>query len=168
MIETHEQRWLIAELETPLSSEASRELSLADRAYQEPELAEAHLDRALAIAPQHLEVWIALYRFYFYSGQLDRAVVWAERCIERTATELGLAPAWRDVAAGGRDFSDFDAVKPRFYPFALKAWSYLRLRLGNLEEGRAGVEKLLELDPRDRVGALLLLEVLNRSGADDE
>jgi hypothetical protein len=42
------------------------------------------------------------------------------------------------------------------------------MRLGNLEEGRAAVAKLLELDPSDKVGARVLLEVLERVGQDDD
>ena len=56
---------------------------------------------------------------------------------------------------------------PRFYLFALKAQAYLSMRLGNLEEGREAVLKSLELDPTDKVGAKVLLEVLNRIGKDD-
>lgn len=168
MPEPGEQRWPVWDHECPLAPEAAYELAQADRAYQEPRRAEMHLRRALAIAPDHIEVWVALYRFHFYSGELEQALPWAERCIERTARELGLGPGWRDVKADGRDFSDFDAVKPRFFLFALKAWGYLQMRLGNVAQGRAAVEKLLELDPQDRVGAGVLIEVLNRSEADDE
>lgn len=121
-METGAQQWLVLDHEAPLAPEAAAELALADRAYQEPFRAPAHLRRALAIAPEHIEVSLALYRFYFYTGDLGQALPWAERCIERTARELGLPPAWQDVAAGRRDFSDFDAVKPRFF--------FLRLRRG--------------------------------------
>ncbi len=168
IIEAQGSQWLIPDQESPLAPDAARELACADRAYQDGLHAEAHLRRALAIEPNHLEVWIALYRFHFYSGDLKQASAWAERCIERTARELGLPSDWRDVSAGGRDFSDFDAAKPRFYLFALKAWSYLQIRLGNLGQGRAAALKLLELDPDDRVGAGLLIDVLNRTGAEDE
>jgi tetratricopeptide (TPR) repeat protein len=162
------QQWQAVNEEPPLTPEGARELDRADCAYQEPARAEAHLRRALAIAPEHMEVWVALYRFYFYSGDLEQASVWAERCIERTARELGLPLDWRDVEARGRDYSAFDAVKPRFFLFALKAWGYVQLRLGNVTQGRDAAMKLLELDPRDRVGAGLLIEVLDRSGADDD
>jgi hypothetical protein len=57
---------------------------------------------------------------------------------------------------------------PRFYLFTLKGYAYLQMRLGNLEEGRTAVMKLLELDPTDKVGARVLLEVLERTGLDDD
>ncbi len=166
---TGAQQWMALDRDPPpLTPEAASELARADRTYQEPSRAEAHLRRALALSPDHIEVWVALYRFYFYSGQLQHALSWAERCIERTARELGLPPTWQNIEADGRDFSDFDAVKPRFFLFALKAWGYLQMRLGKVECGRAAAMKLLELDPHDRVGARLLIEVLDRFGADDE
>jgi hypothetical protein len=42
------------------------------------------------------------------------------------------------------------------------------MRLGNIEEGRAAVAMLLELDPGDKVGAKVLLGVLDRMGQDDD
>jgi predicted TPR repeat methyltransferase len=42
------------------------------------------------------------------------------------------------------------------------------MRLGNLEEGHAAVRKLLELDPSDKVGAKVLLEVIERIGQDND
>jgi Flp pilus assembly protein TadD len=57
---------------------------------------------------------------------------------------------------------------PRFYLFTLKGYAYLQMRLGNLHEGRAAVMKLLELDPSDKVGARVLLGVLERIGLDED
>ena len=57
---------------------------------------------------------------------------------------------------------------PRFYLFTLKGYAYLQMRLGDLDEGRAAVIKLLELDPSDKIGARVLLGVLDRMGQDDD
>ena len=42
------------------------------------------------------------------------------------------------------------------------------MRLGDLDEGRAAVAKLLELDPSDKIGARVLLGVLDRVGQSDD
>jgi hypothetical protein len=42
------------------------------------------------------------------------------------------------------------------------------MRLGNLPEGRAALAKLLELDPADRLGARVLLAVLEHIGHSDD
>ena len=67
-----------------------------------------------------------------------------------------------------RGFGRYEEMLPRFYLFTLKGYAYLQMRLGNLEEGRAAVMKLLELDPSDKVGARVLLDVLERVGLDDD
>ncbi len=41
------------------------------------------------------------------------------------------------------------------------------MRLGDLETGREVVMKLLELDPGDKIGAKVLLNVLDRVGLDE-
>jgi hypothetical protein len=42
------------------------------------------------------------------------------------------------------------------------------MRLGDLADGRAMVAKLLELDPTDKIGAKVLLGILDRMGEEDD
>jgi hypothetical protein len=65
--------------------------------------------------------------------------------------------------------ADFISDEPahRFYLFVLKAYAYLLLRLNRLVEGAQAAEKLLELDPDNKIGGQVLLDVLNRVGKDD-
>jgi tetratricopeptide (TPR) repeat protein len=151
-----------------LPSAAEDCLQRAAQSYGEPDQAEMLLHRALVLAPEHAAVYIAFYRFHFYRGQLKAALPYAELCLSMVARAMGLDPDWRKVAAGSADFSDFGAYGSRFFLFSLKAYGYLHLRLGNLEEGRRAVDKVLELDPADRVGAGVLLQVLERLGSDDD
>ena len=60
---------------------------------------------------------------------------------------------WRDVKAGDADFGSYAAILPRFFMFTLKGYAYLQMRIGALDEGRAAVTKLLELDPSDKINA---------------
>jgi hypothetical protein len=50
----------------------------------------------------------------------------------------------------------------------LKGYAYLQMRLGALDESRIAIAKLLELDPTDKIGAKVLLGVLDRIGLDDD
>lgn len=152
-----------------LPEAAEAELRLAGAAYEQDDRALGHLNRAQVLAPDHAAVLIGFYRFHFYKGQLAEALAIAERCLVKTAGDLGLDGDWRTVRAGQADFGSFDAMLPRFYLFTLKAYAYLQLRLGAFAEGAAAVGKLLELDPTDKVGAKVLLEVLvRREQADDD
>ena len=148
--------------------EAARQLRLAALSYAHDEVAEEHLREARAIAPRHAAVLIGLYRFYFYKGRLIEALAISEVCLKKAAGDNGLAADWHEVRRGDADFSDYAARVPRFYLFTLKAYGYLQMRLGNTDEGLAAVMKLLELDPSDKIGAKVLLGVIERIGRDDD
>jgi tetratricopeptide (TPR) repeat protein len=151
-----------------LPPEAEFHLWEAGLSYHLDDVAEDHLRQAQALAPGHAAVLIGLYRFYFYKGRLADALTVAKLCLEKAARENRLAADWKHVVADDAAFSHYESMLPRFYLFTLKGYAYLQMRLGNLEEGRAAVAKLLELDPSDKVGARVLLEVLERVGQDDD
>jgi tetratricopeptide (TPR) repeat protein len=142
-------------------------LRAAARCYHQDDLAERHLRKAQAMAPDHAAVLIALYRFYFYKNRLAEALQIAERCLRKAAADNRLCPDWRAVRAGDATFDSYEAVLPRFYLFTLKGYAYLQMRLGNVDEGREALMKLLELDPADKLGGRVLIAVLNRMGISD-
>jgi tetratricopeptide (TPR) repeat protein len=151
-----------------LPVEAEEHLRLAGIAYSNDEVAEAHLMRASVAAPDHAAVLIGRYRFYFYKGRLNDALEVAKECLVKAARDNGLEDDWRQVGRNDADFGSFEAILPRFYLFTLKAYGYLNMRLGELDEGREVVMKLLELDPGDKIGAKVLLNVLNRMEMPEE
>ena len=151
-----------------LPEAAERHLRLAASFYRDEDVAESHLWQAKAAAPDHPAVLIGLYRFYFYKNRLVEALSVSRACLEKAAKDNGLSPDWREVRSTDAAFADFGAVLPRFYLFTLKGYAYLNMRLGHIEEGRAAVAKLLELDPGDKIGAKVLLGVLDRMGRDDD
>jgi hypothetical protein len=151
-----------------LPAAAAEQLRSAGLVYHEDEAAERHLRQAEALAPDHAAVLIALYRFYFYKGRLRNALEVARMCLAKAARENGLAADWRQVRSTDAEFSSYDARLPRFYLFTLKAYAYLQMRLGELEEGRQAVEKLLELDTADLIGARVLLDVLEAMAYGDD
>jgi tetratricopeptide (TPR) repeat protein len=151
-----------------LPPEAAGHLQCAGLAYREDEVAEQHLRDAEALAPGHAAVLIALYRFYFYKGRLRKALEIAVACLEKAARDNGLEPDWRRVRRADGNFSTYDEPLPRFYLFTLKAYAYLHMRLGSVEEGRQAILKLLELDPTDKVGARVLLGVLEAVAHGDD
>jgi len=150
-----------------IPAEAEQELRLAGQFYQQDDKAEAHLYRALELAPRHIAVHIGLYRFYFYKGRLAEALDIAVQCLEQAAACIGVTADWRSVQRGDAEFDSYISILPRFYLFTLKAYGYLHMRLGNLDAGRAITNKLLELDPQDKLGGRVLIQVLDRIGKDE-
>lgn len=151
-----------------LPLEAEQHLHDAALTYRDDAEAERHLFAAQALAPDHPAVLIGLYRFYFYKGRLAEALKVATLCLAKAARDNGLAADWRDVAFGDADFGAYEKMLPRFYLFSLKGYAYLQMRLGGAREGREAVLKLLQLDPSDKIGARVLLGVLDRTGRDDD
>ncbi len=151
-----------------LAPEVEGHLKAAGHSYHHDELAERHLREARALAPDHVAVLIALYRFYFYKNRLREALEIARLCLSKAAEDNGISRDWREVRPTDACFDRYEAVLPRFYLFTLKGYAYLHLRLGELDEGQAAVMKLLELDPSDKLGARVLLGVLARMGQTDD
>ena len=150
-----------------LSEEAAQHLDLAGINYTQDSIAEHHLAEALRLAPEHLAVQVGYYRYLFYKGRLADALRQLDVCLDMAAQQNGLHHDWHNVHRDDADFGSFDSVFARFYMFALKAHGYLQMRLGHLEAGRSAILKALELDPGDKVGAKILLDVLDRQGLDE-
>lgn len=145
-----------------LPPEAQDHLAAAAASYAESDVALGHLRAAEALAPNHPAVLIGLYRFYFYKGRLEECLEVAHLCLAEAAYHNNLPADWHDVSKDDAPFGSYDDMMPRFFMFVLKGYAYLQMRLGNLDEGLAAAMKLLELDPTDKIGATLLLEVHQR------
>ncbi len=150
-----------------LPEDAERLLHAAAASYEQDDVALRYLMEARLLAPTHPATLIGLYRFYFYKGRLAEARAIAETCLTRAAIDNSLPLNWRDVSPDDAAFGDFDAIGPRFFMFSLKGYAYLSMRLGDLAESAAAIDKLLELDPADKIGARVLQDVLARRGQDD-
>lgn len=142
-------------------------VTAASALWDEPERAEALLRQAMADAPDSEDVLIALYRFYFYRGELSKALALAERCIAHGARGIGIDPDWRQVVATDIDFGDFSLPRHRFYLFSLNAYGYLLARLGRMVDSEQALSAVMRLDPHDRIGSAQLLGVV-RAGPDQD
>lgn len=154
-----------------LPAAVAADLQKAAQSYHLDVVAESYLSQAFARAPDHPAVHIAFYRFYFYKNRLSEALIVAERCLAKTAVDLGLPTDWRDIAPDNAVFAGVAksyAPAPRFYLFTLKGCAYLSMRLGDIAQGEALLAKLMELDPADKLGGSVLRGVLDRMGQEDD
>ena len=121
--------------------------------------AEADLLKAFFIAPDNLTVLVALYRYYYYQHQYEKALMVAGNTLKFSGSRVGFPNKWEDLTI---DHIGAGALKSmsmvRFYLIALKATGYLNLRLHNFSQARAMLSKVVELDASDRLGAAILLE----------
>jgi hypothetical protein len=120
--------------------------------------AESRLLRAYFLAPDHLSVLVALYRFFYYQHRYEEALLVADRAIVAAARELDLRPDWRslDNTTLGRAATESMALT-RFLLLALKGAGYLQMRLGHAGDALARLEKVAAFDTSDRLGTGALL-----------
>lgn len=127
---------------------------------------EACLLRALSLDPESFIVLVGLYRFYFFRHRYEDALVTAQRVMNVVGVRVGFPECWREITVASVNngvLKSFCLV--RLYFFALKAAGYINLRLNIFSEGTAMLEKVVEMDSTDRMGAKLLLDVLGSHAA---
>lgn len=147
--------------EEALPIEIEQLIAAAAQNYGDP-TAELQLLRAHLLAPEHLTVIVALYRYYFYQHRLNDVLTVADHAMRIAARHLGLPSDWRkieDAHLGSAAKTSFGLL--RFYLLALKAESIVLLRLGRINESRERLHKLTSLDQRDHLGAAKLLDVVD-------
>jgi len=147
----------------PISAEVEHLIEMGAENYGTDD-GELMLLRANFIAPQHLVVLVALYRYYFYQHRFEDALLVAESTLAVVGRRLAFPDTWQrlcEANLGAGIMRSMGLV--RFYLMVLKATGYVNLRLANFETGQAMLEKLVELDSHDRMGGKALLEVLQHS-----
>lgn len=160
-------RWLSQRSYPDLPSEAERELRLAGLSWHAEREAEAHLANAARLAPGHMAVVVAHYRYHFYKHHYPEARQFAGECLSVIGKSLGLPPEVEAVTSAHADFCG-DDPEVRFWLFAMQAYGYVLLRLGETEQGQAVLQKVTELDRPDNTKTRVLLQVIAASGADDD
>lgn len=123
--------------------------------------AELSLLKAYFLAPESLNVLVALNRFYYYQHRLEDALSATDKALAVIRPVIAFPEDWRDLQAAHIDTAQAGLLtQVRLYLFTLKAIGFLNMRLGRLDLSQAIFEKLVELDSMDRIGAQGLLELL--------
>lgn len=159
-------RWLDQRAHPDLPAAAERALRQAGLSWHDEGEAEAQLSRAAELAPGHLAVLIAQYRYHFYKHHYEQAAHFARECLARVATEIGIP---REVAAVKREHADFNGDNPlvRFWLFAMQAYGYVLLRLDKRAEGEAVLAQVTHLDEADHTKTRVLLQVMSLADQED-
>lgn len=141
-----------------MSPEVRNLLWHASQNYNSPERAEEFLNKARAKAPEQLEVYIALYKFYFYQKRLRISEDFARLALVKSAEQGEFNADWEKLNDNSTDWSDANGPA-RIYLYTMKALGFIFLRTLRLSEGMSILEKLKELDPNDNVGGSVVYEL---------
>lgn len=129
--------------------------------------AELPLLQAYFLAPQSLNVLVALNRFYYYQHRLEEALAATSKALAIISPRLSFPENWRDLQMGHMANTPAELLtQVRLYLFTLKAIGFLNMRLGHLAVSQAIFEKLVSLDSQNRIGAQGLLELVVKRQAE--
>lgn len=135
-------------------------LAIAANHYSDGD-AELPLLRAYFLAPESLNVLVALNRFYYYQHRLDDALSATYKALAVIRTSVNFPEHWQDLQAEHIDNAPPHLLtQVRLYLFTLKAIGFLTMRLQRLEQSQQILEKLVSLDSKNRIGAQALLDLL--------
>ncbi len=125
--------------------------------------AELPLLQAYFLAPQSLNVLVALNRFYYHQHRLEEALAATEKALVLIAEPLNFPTQWQQLTPELlARVAPEQLTRLRLYLFALKSRGFLNMRLLRLELSQCIFEKLVELDDKDRIGAAGLLELVKK------
>ncbi len=159
--------WLTRRDYPDLPPDAERHMRVAALAWDRKDEAEAHLDAARALAPNHLQVHVSRYKFFFYSHQYPKAIDAVQTCLGLAGADLGLSGT---PEAHTPADADFTALVPqiRFYLSATLALAWCLMRHGRQDEGRALMEHLATLDTAGQTAVHPLLTAMDAADPLDE
>ena len=113
---------------------------------------------AKKVLPEQLEISMALYKMYAYSNRFDESLVMIDQVLQQAASGAGFEPDWHQLTPTDVETSPPDRLT-RYYLYSMKAWGFVNLRMGNIDEAIAVLEKLLQLDPGDEVGGSVVYSI---------
>ena len=116
---------------------------------------EQTLRDSLAVNPDQLSAYFALYKLLFRQSRLDEAANVAELALAVSARLGRFAAQWQKLTPGAANWSDTQSPA-HFYLFTLKALSFIRLRQGKVDVCRDILSQIERLDPADSVGASVI------------
>ncbi|MGR8998060.1 MAG: hypothetical protein ACU88J_03320 [Gammaproteobacteria bacterium] len=123
--------------------------------------AELPLLKAYFLAPESLNVLVALNRFYYYQHRLEDALIATHKALAVIRPLINFPEDWRNLQQSHINDAPANLLtQVRLYLFTLKAIGFLNMRLEYLDVSQSIFEKLVGLDSKDRIGAKGLLELV--------
>lgn len=123
--------------------------------------AELPLLRAYYLAPNSLNVLVALNRFYYYQHRLEDALTATTKALAVIRPLIDFPEDWHELKLHHISETPTHLLtQVRLYLFTLKAIGFLNMRLEVLDVSKSIFEKLVGLDIKDRIGAKGLLELV--------
>lgn len=115
--------------------------------------------QAQALDSHCLQTYFALYKFYFFQKRLVDAERIVLAGLEESAKQGGFPNDSRQLVANLQKWNLYADESSLFYLYTLKALAFIRLRLGYTLDAQLVLSQLQQLDPEDRSGASVIMDL---------
>lgn len=106
-----------------------------------------------------LQTYFALYKFYFYQARLFEAERMVIAALEEAAFQGKFPADYKRLYRDRRQWNLYASEATLFYLYTLKALAFIKLRQNQEVQGRVILEMLKKLDPEDRSGASVVMNL---------
>ena len=141
-------------------------LALASANWDNPDIADGHMNQALAIADEHPDVLVSAYRYFFYTHNNPLALKVATKVLEMVKRIESLPEDWSQLKWILSDRRDDPNI--RLYINAYAASGLIRAKLGEIKTAKQIATQVSEIEQRNEFGGNVLREILDYSDDDDE
>jgi hypothetical protein len=159
--------WLERRAYLDLDPRAERAIRAAGLAFSDTANAERLLREAATLAPRHLAVQIAQYKFCLYKHRFGEAAGLARACVAALAEPLGL-PADPLAVTLGMLHVDTREAETRSWLFAVQAYGYVLMRAGERDAGLRVLDHVIAIDPHDHSRTRGLRAVIAKADLPEE
>jgi len=106
-----------------------------------------------------LQTYFALYKFYFFQKRLVDAERIVLAGLEESAKQGGFPSDYRLLVGNLKKWNLYANESALFYLYTLKALAFIKLRLGFTLDAQFVLLTLRQLDPEDRSGASVIMDL---------
>lgn len=148
-----------------LSDEVKQLLIAAAQSWDNPAQAQTHMQQALALSNQALDVLVAAYRYFFYRHNDAAALQIANQVMAQVRQIEGLPDDWADL--GPILAERKEEANIRLYLNAYTASGLILARLNTVDQAILIASRVNELDDRREFGAATVLHILTHTEEDE-
>lgn len=133
--------------------------------WDDPTVANNCIHQALDLAPNHPDVLVSAYRYFFYTHNDPLALQVATRVLDGVRQREQLPDRWDDLKPVLRDRADDPAI--RLYINAYAASGLIRARLGEVELAKQIATQVSEIEFQNEFGGNVVRQILEHPDDDD-
>jgi hypothetical protein len=138
----------------------------ASKNWDDANLSESYVRKALLKAGDNLDVLVGAYRFFFYQHQPVVALTIARQILQSIADKENLPAEWSQLKPILQVHSQNPNI--RLYLNAYAATSLMLAQLGKIEEAKTTSLRVREIDDSREFCATTVYQVLSQSPDEDE